>query len=278
MSLPVSFTHLHLSRYLLTATILLAAPQLFAHNSIAEVETGIQKRERYLELSHQPAPEFSLLDTDANEVRLKDFRGKAVVLNFIYSRCREACPLHSLKLAELQKLIAEASLTETVQFISIATDTEDAVTTATSMRKHAASYGLNSKNWIFLYGGSGREELGRGMALGYGLKFEPTGTDEQMHAVVTYLIDRNGLLRARYHGLNFASVNLAIHAAALANDVHSETEDSHTGPSKTALNRYGIVLLIALLSLGLLYTIAAAYRRRRNRSTRSLLLREAEKK
>mgnify|MGYP003675870089 FL=1 len=278
MSLTAEFFHLNLSRYLLTATILLLAPQLFAHNSTAEVETDIQKRERYLELSHQPAPEFSLLDSAGNEVRLKDFRGKAVVLNFIYSRCQEACPLHSFKLAELQKLIAEASLPEAVQFISIATDTEDAMSTAASMRKHAASYGLDSENWIFLYGGNGREELGRGMALGYGLKFEPTGTGEQMHAVVTYLIDRNGLLRARYHGLNFVSVNLAIHAAALANDVHSETEKLHIKPGNTTFSNYAIALLAIFSSLGLLYAIAMLYRRYRNPTNSSPSLREAEKK
>lgn len=39
-------------------------------------------------------------------------------------------------------------------------------------------------------------------------------------AAVTYLIDKTGNLRARYHGAKFNATNMILHLNALANDVH----------------------------------------------------------
>lgn len=39
-------------------------------------------------------------------------------------------------------------------------------------------------------------------------------------AAVTYLIDKTGNLRARYHGAKFNPTNMILHLNALANDVH----------------------------------------------------------
>lgn len=243
---------------ILSVLLLITTPDLFAHNSIAEVETQIKDREPYLELTDQVAPGFAMQNVAGNEVRLTDFRGKVVILNFIYSRCSEDCPLHSLKLAKVQQQLAEASLSESIQFITIATDTEDAASTADSMRPHGQRYGLNPENWIFLYGGPGREALGRGMAQAYGLLFVPTGTGEQMHGVVTHLIDGDGQLRARYHGLKFVPVNLTVHAAALAQGGHAEKVSAGKFVT-TLLKDHWVMLLSGLISLGLLAWIAFSY-------------------
>lgn len=41
---------------------------------------------------------------------------------------------------------------------------------------------------------------------------------DQMHGVVTHLIDRGGILRARYHGLRFDPTNVILHVNALTHD------------------------------------------------------------
>lgn len=40
-----------------------------------------------------PPQDFSLRDQDGRRVRLSDYRGKVVVLTFLYSTCRDTCPV-----------------------------------------------------------------------------------------------------------------------------------------------------------------------------------------
>ena len=122
------------TRFFLILLVAATPTLLLAHNSIEDMEEQIDTRERFAELTDLVAPVFTLQDVDANTVRLDDFRGRVVILNFLYSRCEEQCPLHSAKLAEVQQQLSLASLSDRVQFITIATDTEDAASTAESMR------------------------------------------------------------------------------------------------------------------------------------------------
>ena len=255
--------------HLVLALVVIACPAfVLAHNSTNEVETQIDTRERYMELTDQVAPVFILQDTEAHPVRLDNFRGKVVILNFLYSRCEEDCPLHSFKLAEVQQQLALASLSDRVQIITIATDTEDAASTAESMRAHGQRYGLNPANWVYLQGGKGLEDLGMRFAAAYGLKFVPTDDGEQMHGVVTFLIDTKGKLRARYHGLNFNPVNLTIHAAALVHDIHNRDDERFLTDAAPPTDGHSIGLITALTSLGVLACMTFYYywnRRHRRR-------------
>jgi protein SCO1 len=40
-----------------------------------------------------PAQDFHLRDQDGRAVRLSDFRGRVIVLTFLYSTCRDTCPV-----------------------------------------------------------------------------------------------------------------------------------------------------------------------------------------
>ena len=54
--------------------------------------------------SGESVPDFQLTDQDGRSFHLKDFRGQAVVLTFIYTRCPlpNFCPLMSKNFAELE--------------------------------------------------------------------------------------------------------------------------------------------------------------------------------
>lgn len=231
---------------IISMLVVIVGPAL-AHDSTSQVEKELDSREKYLELTKHFAPAFALQDVEANPVRLEDFRGQSVILNFLYSRCQEQCPLHSLKLAEVQQQLSQSLPGDRVQFITIATDTEDAESTAESMRAHGPRYGLDPVNWTFLYGGAGQEYLGLQLAAGYGLRFVPTGDGQQMHGVITFLIDTEGRLRARYHGLKFNSVNLTLHAAALLHDNHNKFDEKLTVDSPTVSKALSVGLFAALV-------------------------------
>ncbi len=208
-----------------------AAPAV-AH-SLKYVEDQLRQDERYMQLTNQLAPKFTLEDAYSKQVSLHDFKGKVVVLNFVYARCKDECPLHSRFIASIQNQINQTLMREQVQFVSIATDTEDAQPTAAAMREYAGNYGLDTANWKFLYGGSRAPDTTIMLAKHYGLVFVATAEGEQMHGVVTFLIDQDGVLRARYHGLKFNPVNLIIYAGALL--LHGE----HGEASSEAVSRSG---------------------------------------
>src|SRR5947209_8914395 len=50
------------------------------------------------DLGSQPAPDFRLTDQFGKRVSLSQFRGKPVVLTFLYTHCPDVCPLTAEKL------------------------------------------------------------------------------------------------------------------------------------------------------------------------------------
>jgi protein SCO1/2 len=254
-----------------------AMPRASLAHNVGDVESSLRENERYMQPVSRAAPDFRLQDPDGNLFALEDFHGKVIVLNFLYSRCEEECPLHSLKIAEIQRQIAEASLSDHVQFLTIATDTEAGSLTAESMRDHGAKFGLGPGNWKFLFGGIGGERMGIALAESYGLKFVPTGSGEQMHGVVTFVIDPQGWLRAKFHGLKFDPLNLTVYAAALVHSDHatggSTVKDevaARTGTASRALK--ASEWLAILVGLGSLFLVVWAgygfFRERRTKLQR----------
>lgn len=193
-----------------------AAPA--AAHSVKALEAKLLERETYVQMTDTPAPGFTLRDADGREVSLDDFRGKVVVLNFAYARCTDVCPLHSNVIASIQEMINATPMRDVVQFISIATDTEDGPETADIIRSYASRFGLDPVNWMFLYRGAGPKDGTIRLAERYGLKFSYTEDGDQVHGVVTHVIDKRGVTRGRYHGLRFDPVNLIMHVNALTNE------------------------------------------------------------
>lgn len=244
-----------------------------AAHSMGRIESELRGNERYAQLVDREAPGFALQDPDGHRVGLERLRGKAVVLNFLYARCREACPLHSALIAKVQALVSEVpGLAERVQFVTVATDTEDAAETAAAMREHGALHALDAANWVFVHGGPGRERAGIELAKAYGLEFVPTGDAEQMHGVVTHVIDPTGRLRARFHGLKFQPLNLVTYAAALAHGEHAQVEGAVegavSGRSDAWRRRIGLGVTLAVAAV-LLYGAWLWSGRRRTESSDS---------
>jgi len=197
-------------------------PPLAAH-SLKDLESDLHRDERYAQFVDTPAAAFRLTDLAGRPVSLADLRGQVVVLNFIYSRCTDVCPLHMNLIARLQSMVNAAHMAERVRFITIATDTEDAKATRKIMATYAKTYRLDARNWQFLYrAGTATADTTQRVAEAYGLKFTVAGAGVQMHGVVTHVIDQNGRLRARFHGLRFEPVHLVSYVNALVNDDHDK--------------------------------------------------------
>lgn len=201
---------------LAAVALVVSAADLAAH-SLENVEAQLSEREHYVQMVERPAPAFTLQDPDGRKISLSDYRGKVVVLWFIYATCPDLCPLHSQVIAGLQEEINGTPMRDLVQFVAITTDPERDMPEV--LKEYGPAQGFDPVNWVSLTSGPDNpEQATRALAEEYGLKFVPTKDGLQMHGTVTHLIDREGVMRARYHGLKFNSTNFIVHVNALIND------------------------------------------------------------
>ena len=95
-------------------------------------------------------PEFEFTDRDGSSFGLNDMKGKFVILNFMFTQCKEICPMSTSKLfRELYKRYEKEAL---IQFVSISVDPEN--DTLAELSAFAKRNGIEDENkkWVFLRG------------------------------------------------------------------------------------------------------------------------------
>ena len=91
------------------------------------------------------APAFTLRDQFGSLVSLDHLRGRPVVLAFVYSHCRDVCPLTATKIRAAQEQLGAASAR--IGWLAISVDPR--TDTATSVRRFSRRYGL-LRSWRYL--------------------------------------------------------------------------------------------------------------------------------
>lgn len=257
-----------------TATLLVFLSVVPANaHTIEELEKLLGKQEFYVEIANRPAPDFALQDAAGRQVRLGDFRGKVVILNFIYAACKEACPLQSDVIALIQRTVNGGPLRDKVQFMTITTDPER--DTAEILASYGQVHFLDQVNWVFLTSGPGKPTETRELGERYGLKFTRTADGDFVHGVVTHVIDQSGVLRARFHSLKFDPANLVAYVSGLSTGDYEGAErlimtreptkpQSQTFVPSPALSEMWMPILIGSAS-GAMVTILLIWRIRHRR-------------
>lgn len=157
------------------------------------------------ELSGRPAAGFTLTDQDGRRVSLQDFRGKAVLVSFIFTHCPAACPLTTAKLASVHHELKGKDL----HILSITID--PAHDTPAVLKRYGEEWrGMDFRTWSFL---TGTEDEINNVLVDYqisvnkGAKRGPGGEVLSLylvdHGTKTYLIDRKGRARVEYWGQDF---------------------------------------------------------------------------
>jgi protein SCO1/2 len=112
-------------------------------------DTMIRGRAAYREIGEE-LPEFTLLDQEGRTVSIGRFRGRQVVMNFIYVRCPigTMCPAATLRMMALQRAARAAGVTD-LELISVSFDPED---TPGVLKEYAAARQIDTENFSFLTG------------------------------------------------------------------------------------------------------------------------------
>jgi protein SCO1/2 len=151
----------------------------------------------------QAVPDFALVDQAGKAVRLSDFRGKAVVLTFGYSRCPNPnyCLRLSNNLGKVQRRFPKGAGRDFV-LLTIGIDPEH--DRGETLARYAASFHANPDVWHFLTGPV--LEIHRVAGL-FGMNF---WSEEGLvtHTLHTAVIGRDGTLLANLEGNAFTAEQL----------------------------------------------------------------------
>lgn len=137
-----------------------------------------------------PAPEFRLIDHRGVEVGLADFRGKPVVLSFLYTNCPDVCKLTGAGLRQTVELLGADA--PRVQFAAVSVD--PAGDDPASVRRYLGRYNLAGR-MVYL---TGPAEALPAVWKSYYL-YVGSLAKEDAHTDAIYLIDKAGRERALLH-------------------------------------------------------------------------------
>jgi len=138
----------------------------------------------------ETVPDFQLTSQNGESIRLSDFRGKPVVLTFIYTRCPlpNFCPLMSKNFEMLQQRL-QKEFPDRFQLLSVTIDPK--FDRPEILKVYASRYSANEKCWTFA---TGTQEQIDTVASLFGLVHEPE-SGLISHNLRTALIGADGRLR-----------------------------------------------------------------------------------
>lgn len=144
--------------------------------------------------------DFTLTDQNGQQVSLKTFQDKILVVDFFYTHCPNVCALMNKNMAQLVDAYAKNPM---VRFVSITVDPKrDSVGV---LKKYAESLGPASPRWLFLTGDTSTiYNLSRKGFLTDALQ---TGPDDFIYSEKFILIDPAKRIRGYYNGARATEVD-----------------------------------------------------------------------
>lgn len=143
--------------------------------------------------------EYRMRDRQNREVRLADFRGKPLLVNFIYTGCFQICPNSTLALRNAVNAMRDRFGSGQFRVVSIGFD--QPTDSPAALRNFAAQRRINDANWEFL---SPRREDVAALARDFGFSYvaTPSGFD---HTLQVSILDAEGRLRRQVVGDSFTA-------------------------------------------------------------------------
>ncbi len=143
----------------------------------------------------ETVPDFALYDQSGGVVQSARFRGKQLLINFIFTRCPDAtkCPAATAKMMAVQKLAREARV-KNLELISITLDA--AYDTPGVLHDYATARSIDTSNFSFL---TGPENAIKDLLTQFGVIAEFRG-DLLVHTLTTLLVNENGKIVHRADG------------------------------------------------------------------------------
>jgi protein SCO1/2 len=158
----------------------------------------ILDEEKALKLSqsvvNQPVGDYTLLDRNEKPVRLAAYRGKPLLVSFIYTGCFEVCPTTT---RNLQKAVTNTvAVLGADRFNVVSIGFNQPFDSPTAMKAFATQTGIVFPNWEFL---SPAPAIVDDLTKSFGFSYAPTpaGFD---HIVQVTIVDADGKIYRQIYG------------------------------------------------------------------------------
>ena len=150
-------------------------------------------------------PNYRLVNQDGKTIRIGDYKGKALLLTFVYTRCPDPnqCTLMSSNFATIdQRLREQPELYQKTHLLSISFDPE--YDTPKVLRSYGAAYTGKYSDETFAHWefASGSADEVKGIAQFFGLRYYQSDSGEQqvIHSLRTAVIGPDGKIVKVYRG------------------------------------------------------------------------------
>ncbi len=184
----------------LAAVLCLAAGLLLPVFSFASSSSADMGLDRELALKASQAVigtkigDHTLLDREGKPVRLSSYRGKPLLVSFIYTGCFQVCPSTTRSLQETVQGLQKTFGTNKFNVVSIGFNQPD--DSPIALKTFAAQYQINQPNWEFLSPSmSTVEAIARDFGFVYAAT--PAGFD---HVLQVSLLDGDGRIVRQVYG------------------------------------------------------------------------------
>lgn len=149
--------------------------------------------------------EFQLMDEQGKDFKLRNLSGQIWIANFFFTTCGDICPIMSKNMAALH---LSFELVNDVTLVSITVNPEQ--DTSEALLNYAKKFNANTDKWRFLTGT--REQITDLVINSFKL-----GSIEEpiFHSPKFVLVDRRGLIRGYYDGVQDGEVSQLYQDAAL---------------------------------------------------------------
>jgi protein SCO1/2 len=157
---------------------------------------------------------YRLVNQDRKPVSLHDYRGKPLVVNFIYTSCYHTCPVMTAHLKDIVKIAREAVGADSFAVASLGFDAN--VDTPERIRLFAVQRGVDFNGWDFV---TADAETIQGLTRELGFVFAPSpnGFD---HLAQTTILDAEGKVYRQVYGAAFETTALVEPLKELVFDRH----------------------------------------------------------
>lgn len=139
-------------------------------------------------------PEFTMVDQEGRSHKNLDYIGQVVVLNFIFTRCKDVCPTLSAQMSRIQNDLQKSLQRDQLQLISLTVDPY--YDTPEVLKSYAEHFSTNVEYWHFL---TGEKENLPVIIRGFQQAYEVTNPVEEvpsiLHSEKFILIDQEGFIR-----------------------------------------------------------------------------------
>lgn len=141
--------------------------------------------------------DYAFLDRNGKQVRLADFRGKPLLVSFIYTGCTSACPASTKILAETINKARAVVGSDSFRIVSIGFNLP--FDSPSAMRDFARRFGLDTANWEFL---SPYDTQLDGLLAEFGFTYVRTSWGFDHTSQVT-VVDQQGKIYRQVYGDSF---------------------------------------------------------------------------